>query len=96
LAAKNNADASPAHVIVASKRGAVDADSWYCDGATKHITPSTHHFVSYTKFANPETVVLGKKNVLMQAYGRGMINVQILAHVCSPFKQQPKTATAQP
>jgi hypothetical protein len=29
------------------------------------------------KFANPETVVLGKKNVLMQAYGQGMINVQM-------------------
>jgi hypothetical protein len=28
------------------------------------------------KFANPETIVLGKKNVLMQAYGQGMINVQ--------------------
>jgi hypothetical protein len=34
--------------------------------------------MSYTKFANPETIVLGKKNVLMQAYGEGMINVQML------------------
>jgi hypothetical protein len=77
-AAKNNADTSPAHVMGASTGSAVDADSWYCDsGATKHITPSKHHFVSYTKFASPETIVLGKKNVLMQAYGHGMINVQM-------------------
>jgi hypothetical protein len=39
--------------------------------------PNKHYFVSYTKFANPETIVLGKKNVLMQAYGQGMINVQM-------------------
>jgi len=62
----------------ASTGSVVDADSWYCDsGATRHITPNKHHFVSYTKFANPETIVLGKKNVLMQAYGQGMINVQM-------------------
>jgi hypothetical protein len=36
-----------------------------------------HYFVSYTPFANPETIMLGKKNVLMQAYGQGMINVQM-------------------
>jgi hypothetical protein len=33
--------------------------------------------VSYTKFANPETIALGKKNVQMQAYGQGTINVQM-------------------
>jgi hypothetical protein len=33
--------------------------------------------VSYTKFANPETIVLGKKNVLMQGYSEGMINIQM-------------------
>ena len=70
---KKNADASPARAL-----GTVDADSWYCDsGATRHITPSKHYFVSYTKFSNPETIILGKKNVLMQAYGQGMINIQI-------------------
>ena len=32
----------------------MDAHSWYCDsGATRHITPNKHYFVSYTKFANP-------------------------------------------
>jgi hypothetical protein len=40
--------------------------------------PNKHYFVSYTKFANPETIVIGKKNVLVQAYGQGMINVQML------------------
>jgi len=52
----------------ASRATSVDADSWYCDsGATRHIMPNRHYFVSYTKFANPETIVLGKRNVLMQA-----------------------------
>jgi hypothetical protein len=37
-----------------SRANIVDADSWYCDrGATQHITPNKHYFVSYTKFANP-------------------------------------------
>jgi len=48
----------------------VDADNWYCDsGVTRHITPNKHYFVSYTKFAYPEMIVLGKKNLLIQAYG---------------------------
>ena len=56
----------------------MNVDSWYCDNsATPHITPNRHYFVSYTKFANPEMITLGKKNVLMQAYGQGMINVQM-------------------
>jgi len=56
----------------------LDADSWYCDScATRHITQNKHNFVSYTKFANPETTVLGKKNVLMQGYGEGMINIHM-------------------
>jgi len=62
----------------ASRASIVDTDSWYCDrGATRHITPNKHYFVSYTKFANPETIVLGKKNALRQAYGQGMINIQM-------------------
>ena len=66
-AAKKNADAFPVHVVGASRTGIVDADSRYCDsGATWHITPNQHYFVSYTKFAIPETIVLDKKNVLMQ------------------------------
>jgi len=78
LAAKKNTDAFLVHVMGASRASSVDADTWYCDsGATRHITPNKHYFVSYTKFANPETIVLGKKNVLMQAYGQGMINVQM-------------------
>jgi len=56
------------HVLAASKASIVDADSWYCDsGATWHITPNKRYLVSCTKFANPETIVFGKKNVLMQA-----------------------------
>jgi hypothetical protein len=56
----------------------VDADSWYCDRvAIRHITPNKQYFVSYTKFAIPETILLGKKNVLIRAYGQGMINVQM-------------------
>jgi len=52
----------------ASRASSVDSDSWYFDsGATRHITPNIRYFVSYTKFAYPETIVLGKKNVLMQA-----------------------------
>jgi hypothetical protein len=77
-AAKKNADAFPVHVMGASRANTVDADSWYCDScATWHITLNKHYFVSYTKFANPETIMLGKKNVLMQAYSEGMINIQM-------------------
>jgi hypothetical protein len=77
-AAKKNADAFLVHVMGASRASIVDADSWYCDSsATLPIMPNKHYFVSYTKFANPETIVLGKKNVLMQAYSQGVINVQI-------------------
>jgi len=77
-AAKKNADVFQVHAMGASGASIVDADSWYCDsGATRHITPSKHYYVSYTKFSNPETVVLGRKNVLMQTYGEGMINVQM-------------------
>jgi hypothetical protein len=62
----------------ASRASTVDADTWYCDsGATRHITPNKHYFVSYTKFANPETIALGKKNVQMQAYGQGTIKFQM-------------------
>jgi len=58
-----------------SRANSVDEDSWYCDsGETQHITTNKHYFVSYTKVAIPETIVLGKKNVLMQAYGQGTIN----------------------
>ena len=77
-ATKQNADASPAHALGASRASIVDADSWYCDScATRHIMPNKHYFVSYTKFANPEMIVLDKKNVLIQAYGQGMINAQM-------------------
>jgi len=73
-AAKKNAYAFPVHVTGASRTSIVNADSWYCDsGATWHITPKKHCFVSYKKFANREMIMLGKKNVLMQAYGQGMI-----------------------
>ena len=66
-AAKKNAVAFPVHVMGASRASIVDADSWYCDsGATLHITPNKHYFVLYTLFANPETIVLGKKYMLMQ------------------------------
>jgi hypothetical protein len=39
--------------------------------------PNKHYFVSYTNFANPEMIVFGKKNLLIQAYDQGMINVQM-------------------
>jgi hypothetical protein len=72
LAANKNTDAFVAYLMGASRASSVDTDTWYCDsGATGHITPNKHYFVSYTKFANPETIVLGKKNVQMQAYGQG-------------------------
>jgi hypothetical protein len=78
LAAQKNSDAFLAHAMRASRASSVDADTWYCDsGATRHITPNKRCFVSNTKFANPEAIVLSKKNVLMQAYGQGMINVQM-------------------
>jgi hypothetical protein len=77
-AAKKNADVFPVHVMGASGASSVDTDSWYCDsGVTWHITPNKHYFVLYTKFANPEMIVLGKENVLMQEYSQGMINVQL-------------------
>jgi hypothetical protein len=76
-AAKKKADAFPVHVMGASRASSVNSNSCYSDsGATRHIMPNKH-FVSYTKFANPETIVLDKKNVLMQAYGQGVINVQM-------------------
>ena len=69
--AEKNADVFLVHVMGASRANIVDVDSWYCDGgATWHVTLNEHYFVSYTKFANPETIMLGKKNVLMQAYDK--------------------------
>jgi len=56
------------HVMGASRAKSVDADSWYYDsGATQHITPNKQYLVSYTKFAIPETIVLGNKNMVMPA-----------------------------
>ena len=69
--AKKNADAFPVHVMGASRASSVNVNTWYCDsGATRHTMLNEHYFVSYTKFANPETIMLGKKNVLMQAYDK--------------------------
>jgi hypothetical protein len=45
-------NAFPLHVMEASRA---------------NITPKKHYFVSYTKFANSETIVLSNKNVLLQA-----------------------------
>ena len=45
--AKKNADVFPVHAMGVSRASTVDADSWYCDsGATRHITPNKHYFVS--------------------------------------------------
>jgi hypothetical protein len=53
----------------------VDENSWYCDsGSTQYIKPKQQYFASYTKFVIPETIVLGKENVLMESYGQGVIN----------------------
>jgi hypothetical protein len=110
-----NADTFPAHLMGASRASSVGSDNWYCDSsATRHFTPNIRYFVSYTKFAYLETIVLGKKNVLMQAYNQGIINAQTFhngicqdatlkkfgtsqmhAHIYSPSRQPPKTATAQ-
>ena len=60
--ANKNAYAFLVHVMGASRANSVDADSWYCDsGVTGHITLNKQYFASNTKFANPETIVLGKK-----------------------------------
>ena len=77
-AAKKTADVFPVHVMGASRASIVDTDSWYCQsGASRHIALNKHYFVSHTKFANPETIVLGKKNVLIQEYSWGMTNIQM-------------------
>jgi CCR4-NOT transcriptional regulation complex NOT5 subunit len=61
-AAKKNAGVFLVHVMGASRSNSVNACSWYYDsGATGHIIPNKQYFVSNTKFANPETIVLGKK-----------------------------------
>jgi hypothetical protein len=75
--AKKNADAFLVHVMGASRANSVNAESWYCDsGATWHITSNKQYFTSYTKFDIPQMIALCKKNVLLQAYGQGMIKVQ--------------------
>jgi len=77
-AAKKNAVAFLGHVMGASRANSVDAHSWYCDSSvTRHIMLNKQYFFSYTKYAIPETIVLGKKNVLMQAYSQGLINIQM-------------------
>ena len=77
LCSRKNADAFPLHIMRDSSANILEADSLYCDsGAIRHITPNKYYFVSYTKFPNSETTVLSNKNVLMQAYGQGIINVQ--------------------
>jgi len=66
------------HALGALRASIVDMDSWYCDrDVTRYITPNKHYSLSCTKFSNPETIMLGKKNVLMQTYSQGMINVQM-------------------
>jgi len=48
--AKKKAHVFPVYAMVASRASIVNADSCCCDsGATRHITPNKHHFVSYTK-----------------------------------------------
>lgn len=67
--AKQDAHTFLVHVMGASRANSVDTDSWYCDSsATQHIMPNKRYFLSYKKFTNPETIMLGKKNVLMQTY----------------------------
>jgi hypothetical protein len=78
LAVEKNTNAFLAYVMEASRASSVDTDTWYCNsGATQHITPNKYYFVSYTKFANPETIALGKINVQMEAWSQGTINVQM-------------------
>jgi len=76
-AAKKNAGLFLVHVMGASRANSVDAYSWYCgSGATGHITPNKQYFVSTTKFANPETIVLGKK-CAVASIRQGMIHVRL-------------------
>jgi hypothetical protein len=76
--AKKNAHTFLVHVMRASRANSVDTDSWYCDNsATQHITPNEQYFLSYKKFTNPETIMPGKKNVLMQTYCQGMTYVHM-------------------
>ncbi|KAK9701935.1 Zinc knuckle [Popillia japonica] len=65
-------------VMGASTGNYIDANMWYCDsGATKHITPNKQNFISYSEFSVPEVISLGKQEVIMHAYGQGMIKIQI-------------------
>jgi hypothetical protein len=76
-ASKLKANAFVAHALGASV-ASISADSWWCDsGASQHITPRKQYFGPYTKFPVPEPAALGKRNVLMQAYGKGAIKIQV-------------------
>jgi hypothetical protein len=58
--------------------GVMEADKWCCDsGATNHITANKQYFHSYEKFAVPEEISLGKRNVSMQAHGQGTVKIQV-------------------
>ncbi|XP_047108958.1 uncharacterized protein LOC124777543 [Schistocerca piceifrons] len=62
-------------VFSASVENCVGIGSWSCDsGATNHITPNKRYFISYTKFAIPEKISIGKKGVSMLAGGQGTKN----------------------
>jgi len=77
-ATKKSSDTLLLHVMGASEVTCMNSDSWYCDsGASRHITPSRQYFVSYAKFSVPKIIQLGKKHVIMKAYGEGTIKVQL-------------------
>lgn len=56
----------------------MNEDSWYCNsGASRHTTSKTPYFFWYEKFATTETILLGKKNVLMKACSQGTVKIQM-------------------
>lgn len=75
---KGKTTAFIAYSLKANCENSIAADYWCCDsGASKHISPNKHHFVSFTNFCAPEKICLGKKDAVMLAYGHGTINVEV-------------------
>ena len=65
-------------VFGASADNCIEVDKWYCDsGATNHITANKQYFMSYTKFALPEQILLGKRGTSMLAHGHGTVKIQM-------------------
>ncbi|XP_018495349.1 uncharacterized protein LOC108864357 [Galendromus occidentalis] len=72
-------DTSTSLLVLPCVKAVVDgikADRWYCDsGASRHLTWNRRFFLSYTEFAQPQRISLGKKDVSMLAHGEGFVEV---------------------